>query len=554
MKKIIMLALCLCLTSNMSFSQTTLLTNNWNNLTKVSNQIIDIKTNAGDGIYVIEKDIYQVPYIQGGDTLYGTRDSSMFFRKVSFNGNQIWTKTFPKQQTFDSTIGQPFQIHMVSNGIVLFCDWGIRKYDFAGTLVFTTLFPQSSFDFYGFAGGGPSIDYFFLHKFFGCAQPVVEFSPDTLCVLGKLGRSGDTSYIDSSTIFTMIDPSGNIIGERVINRGTSMGVTYDATTKLFYCVSITDSVRIETMNIRTGQTTEIFSLPLWGTDKEIIHFFKTNSGFAMITREVNMTTNRIQLIALYPGQNASMTGSMYYQQLPNMKPVLDEFVSCERNGDVFYITAEDGELIRWGIGPTANSATLQVRNPFLQGEKIYGSPRIVLLGSKLAYVTNDSITTINDTIIGPYHYFTTVKASVIRIFSQNGLWELAKDTLADYAINQFDLTAIDSLNFCFGGWLGQSASAVVSKWSLDQQITTGMSTESFPKDDVQVYPNPTSDYITLSVDPTLQYELTIRDVSGIVVLRQVYQGQLNVSNFRKGMYFISIRCGSTTTNKKLIIQ
>lgn len=549
-----MLALCLCLTSKMSFSQTTL-TNNWNNLTKTSNQILDVKVNLNDGIYYLEKDIYQIPYLENGDTVYGTRDSSVFLKKVSFNGTLVWSKTFPKQDTFNGTIGQPFQIHAVSNGIILFCNWGICKYSFAGTLVFTTVFPQSAFDFYGFAGGGPNVDYMFLHRFFGCAQPVVEFNQDTLCVLGRLGRSADTVYVDSSIVFTMLNPSGSIIGTRTINRQTNMGVTYDATTKLFYCVYITDSVYIETMNIRNGQTQKIFSLPLWGADKEILYFYKTTGGFAMITRYVTATINRIQLVALYPGQSSSMTGSMYYQQNPHMKICLDEFVSCERNGDIFYITAEDGTLIRWGIGTTANNVTLQTKDPFLPGEKIYGSPRMILLGnSKLAYITNDSITTTNDTIIGGIHYFTEVKASVIRIFSQNGLWELAKDTLADYAINQFDLTAIDSLNFCFGGWLSQSDPSVLSNWSLNQGITTGITTEKLVNNDITVYPNPTSDSFSITVDPALQYEITVIDVTGRIMLSQIYQGTIDIHTFSKGMYMVYIKCGNIITTKKLLVQ
>ncbi len=544
MKKVIMLALCLCLTSVMSFGQLTL-NNDWNKFTKVSNQIIDTKVHPSDGIYYIEKEINLVPYVQGGDTLYGTKDSCSFLKKVSFNGTLVWSKSFPKQDTFSGTIGEPFQIHVISDGIILFCNWGIAKYSFNGTLAFTTIFPQSAFDPYGFAGGGPNVDYMFLHRFFGCAQPVVEFNQDTLCVLGRLGRSADTTYVDSSMVFTMIDPLGNIIGERVINRQTNMGVTYDATTKLFYCASITDSVRIETMDIRTGQTEQIFSLPLWGADKDIRYFFKTASGFAMITERVNTTTNFIQLTSLYPGQQISMAGSLYYQQNPNMRPVLDEFISCERNADVFYITAEDGELIRWGIGATANNGTLQTRNPFVQGEIIYGSPRLILLGNnKLAYVTNDSITASNN---------VAIKAATIRIFSQSGLVELVKDSLPDYSINQFDLSVIDSVSFCFGGWLGVYDPAILSKWSLDQQITTGMMETKTPLD-INMYPNPATTFINITVDPASENEVTIIDITGRVVLTEVYHGTIDVSTFSKGTYLVRIKKEGHYTTKKLIIQ
>ncbi|RZK59636.1 MAG: T9SS type A sorting domain-containing protein [Hymenobacter sp.] len=73
---------------------------------------------------------------------------------------------------------------------------------------------------------------------------------------------------------------------------------------------------------------------------------------------------------------------------------------------------------------------------------------------------------------------------------------------------------------------------------------------------LQVYPNPASDYLTVTVGPA-PCQLLIRDVSGKTVLQQALAGgsnKLNISELPKGMYVVSVISQSATAVRKLVVQ
>ena len=72
--------------------------------------------------------------------------------------------------------------------------------------------------------------------------------------------------------------------------------------------------------------------------------------------------------------------------------------------------------------------------------------------------------------------------------------------------------------------------------------------------EITIYPNPTTESFKISIDPTLQYEVSIMDISGKVLFSKIYQGSIDVSHFSPGIYVVSIQCAGKTAIKKLIIQ
>jgi hypothetical protein len=79
-----------------------------------------------------------------------------------------------------------------------------------------------------------------------------------------------------------------------------------------------------------------------------------------------------------------------------------------------------------------------------------------------------------------------------------------------------------------------------------------------PKSDskITIYPNPSTDYINLSLNQPGEYSVFISDLSGRIVLEQKYSGQqftIDVKSFHPGMYSLRI-LGKESFSKKFIVQ
>jgi len=93
-----------------------------------------------------------------------------------------------------------------------------------------------------------------------------------------------------------------------------------------------------------------------------------------------------------------------------------------------------------------------------------------------------------------------------------------------------------------------------AKDSTDLAIPTIKNNFSF-----SIYPNPTSDKITISMSKiSNETQVSISDIQGKQILNTVFHNkkvfELNVSNFAKGIYLIKINTDNAIVNKKLIIQ
>jgi len=548
MKKLnVSLSICLLIISITVHAQTSL-TNDWNAFTiHPYNWIVDSKVNSNDGIYTIERNVVLVPYVQGSDTLYGTQDSCTYLKKFSLQGTFLWSVSFPTGIAFNGTVGEPGKIKVLSDGILLLCNWGIAKYTFGGTQVFTTVYPQSSFDSYGFFGGGPDQDYFW--------NDVFQANGTTIS-LGHLSHCDSVACYTTDYVFSWINSAGVIVDSLKINRNAEMCFV-QKNGSIYFAYLQSGSLMIERVDLQTKSVALVMNclygpFNLWDINK-LISLHKTQNGFRLVTSNVkdwdwnyNSTHTPTNYFVELDTTANSMIADIHVQSNTKLKPCLDEWTSTVQVGDTLYVSTEDAKLIKWDY-----PNQIHVFDMLEAQERIYGTARIALFGDKLLYVTNDSILTTIDSIVGNTTYTTEYKASVIRVLDRN-LNILAKDTLADYAIDQFDLNVIDSSSFVFGGWWYTHPS-VLSKWSFVDEVITGVTEQPKQKQtDLKVYPNPCNAELHISTEnpcTIVMYDITGREISKAIL----EQGEttINTSELPNGIYMIKNSLGTT---KKVIKQ
>ncbi|SMB98701.1 Spore coat protein CotH [Hymenobacter roseosalivarius DSM 11622] len=72
----------------------------------------------------------------------------------------------------------------------------------------------------------------------------------------------------------------------------------------------------------------------------------------------------------------------------------------------------------------------------------------------------------------------------------------------------------------------------------------------------QLYPNPTSDYLTITFD-SMPFELIIQDMNGKVILTSALSGKLNkiaVHHLKRGMYMATVKSDKNIKTQKLLIN
>lgn len=78
----------------------------------------------------------------------------------------------------------------------------------------------------------------------------------------------------------------------------------------------------------------------------------------------------------------------------------------------------------------------------------------------------------------------------------------------------------------------------------------------YNKESLNLYPNPTSSIFTLELENPIQGELEIHNFNGQLIYRRQFHSaseQIDLSSFRKGIYFITIRSKDEILTEKLII-
>ena len=93
--------------------------------------------------------------------------------------------------------------------------------------------------------------------------------------------------------------------------------------------------------------------------------------------------------------------------------------------------------------------------------------------------------------------------------------------------------------------------------AISRFVTDGCytGTESFPRSEISVYPNPVHEFITIRAANPEHLSVEITSANGQLIASTEMDGtilQLDLSSFRNGVYFIAIRSRDFLTTRKIV--
>ena len=136
-------------------------------------------------------------------------------------------------------------------------------------------------------------------------------------------------------------------------------------------------------------------------------------------------------------------------------------------------------------------------------------------------------------------------------------------TVANLTEYRKDLSAFtNEPNFMFR-YVFQSDGAEVDEGAIiDNIVITGniLGVEEFSTSNISIYPNPSQGVFNLKTTKNIDFNYTIYDVTGKVILQDTNVSttnntyQFNVDNYSKGMYFLNITSNNLNFTKKLMLN
>ncbi len=93
---------------------------------------------------------------------------------------------------------------------------------------------------------------------------------------------------------------------------------------------------------------------------------------------------------------------------------------------------------------------------------------------------------------------------------------------------------------------------------FDPEVTIGINTPAFSENDINAYPNPASDNITITFPSSNDGSLSIYDMTGKVIFTTNIEANttsynMNLSEFKTGIYFYELTIDNTTVSRKLSV-
>lgn len=152
------------------------------------------------------------------------------------------------------------------------------------------------------------------------------------------------------------------------------------------------------------------------------------------------------------------------------------------------------------------------------------------------------------------------------LFVQNGSNQLLNGTtIIDtftiprfYANNNTNLTCIfvDDIANVTQNWVSKDPN---STYVLSQQECNNLNVEIFERNSLKIYPNPTSDFINISLsnESLENSKIEIYNLLGALIYSKdstTENPKINVQNFSKGIYILSVEKNGTILKSKFIVQ
>jgi hypothetical protein len=228
--------------------------------------------------------------------------------------------------------------------------------------------------------------------------------------------------------------------------------------------------------------------------------------------------------ACLPGSMAPGTNSTDFK-------MMEELI----NTSPWNVFERTGQSFTLGIPKVANNATLIKPGDYLsafdQLGQCYGLVKWEGENTTLTVFGDDPSTTVKDG-------FVSGETLSIRLFVASTSIEYELEATYDQAWPQQDgLFVTNGLSAIAGFKLGAT--------QINETVDNG----------VLIYPNPVDDFLFIDLDKPRELEVTILDVQGKEVTKQLFTGlrnQLDISALRKGVYFMKLEGDGFVKIEKII--
>ena len=123
-----------------------------------------------------------------------------------------------------------------------------------------------------------------------------------------------------------------------------------------------------------------------------------------------------------------------------------------------------------------------------------------------------------------------------------------------YDIRILDDRTVDQPFWSSAIWFpGDQAYTNGNAFAIRMNFGTSVDLVESTANKLQIFPNPTKDFLGITLENNLPSELTLMDVSGKVVLEKTFtnSSNINLSNFNNGIYFLSISNNSKIATKRV---
>lgn len=428
-------------------------------------------------------------------------DKRNFLAKFSSSGNLIWFKNIDKRAFLDEKV----KVEKVGQNLIYTSSsrslnpslydrkLNITCLDTAGSVVWST-------------------------RLSGTAEEIFDIqalSDSTFIVLGAfdiVDNGGSTNFF-----ITKITTSGNIQWQKSFKNSIL------DSTELLHAVSCELSASGEIL--LCGSISEVGDFTPDGFFAKIA----ANTGNVVISKRISVP-NKVFVFQkvlskdgniILAGQSKDMSGGGN-QHLPNMN-----LTSIQENGTINWVYSYN--ISQYQQGHQFNYGLI--------ADAVIGAGSVYTLSTFYGF---DSTRLSNWDLL-----HTTIRTTGEAAHRIDTLYP----TVVDYAIEPFD-----SLLFIPG--IASDTTNTIFQMTKDYHLNfsncIALSVEDLTSDDFNIYPNPTSDFITIKTDHKID-SYTIYDVTGKKIM-QTAENTIDLRSFTNGIYLLTFEFEGKTQTKKIILN
>ena len=123
-----------------------------------------------------------------------------------------------------------------------------------------------------------------------------------------------------------------------------------------------------------------------------------------------------------------------------------------------------------------------------------------------------------------------------------------------YDIRIIDDRTVDQPFWSSAIWFpGDQAYTNGNAFAIRMNLGTSVDLVESSVNKLHVFPNPSKNFVNISLENNLPSELILMDISGKILLEKTFtnSSKINLSNFKNGIYFLKISNNSQITTKRI---